>query len=314
MFRTSGSRPKRPSNPSTNAFSAMPPTLPYIPPTPAESIAIFPSAAPTLWAAHKNGYQASSEAIRPVVKQTGPTKQASARPGCQPVRKEPVCVDPAKYTKPFCDFLTNNPTVYHAVAAVAEELKAHGFTKLSERQTWPVLVGGKYYVERNGSSLVAFAVGGGYKLGCGVPMIAGHIDALTARLKPIPKLHNKAGYVQLGVAPYAGALNETWWDRDLGVGGRVLVIEHGKVVSKLVKLDWPIARIPTLAPHFGPKASGPFNKETQMVPIIGLDHSDIDGNEDKRPTIPLGWRGLLYGDSASGSRQDDCSAAWHHRL
>ena len=72
-------------------------------------------------------------------------------------------------------------------------------------------------------------------------MIAGHIDALTARLRPISKKPNKAGYIQLGVAPYAGALNQTWWDRDLGIGGRVIVKhpETGKTSVKLVKLDWP---------------------------------------------------------------------------
>lgn len=70
-------------------------------------------------------------------------------------------------------------------------------------------------------------------------------------------------------------MNSTWWDRDLGVGGRVLVKnpKTGAIESKLVKLDYPIARIPTLAPHFGAAASGPFNKETQMVPIVGLESS-----------------------------------------
>jgi aminopeptidase I len=72
-------------------------------------------------------------------------------------------------------------------------------------------------------------------------------------------------------------MNSTWWDRDLGIGGRVLVKDSsGKIITKLVKLDWPIARIPTLAPHFGQAAAGPFNKETQMAPIIGLDYSDYD--------------------------------------
>lgn len=74
-------------------------------------------------------------------------------------------------------------------------------------------------------------------------MIGGHIDALTARLKPVSNKKTTAGYVQLGVAPYAGALNSTWWDRDLGVGGKVLVRDarSGKTVTKLVKLGWPSA-------------------------------------------------------------------------
>ena len=104
-----------------------------------------------------------------------------------------------------------------------------------------------------------------------VAMAAGHIDALTAKLKPISKKPTSAGYVQLGVAPYAGALNSTWWDRDLGIGGRVIVKTGQSIESRLVKLAWPIARISTLAPHFGSASSGPFNKETQMTPVIGLE-------------------------------------------
>lgn len=148
--------------------------------------------------------------------------------------------DAKAYCKPFCDFLTNCPTVFHAVSAIAADYDAAGFTKLSERDSWKLKKGGKYYVERNGSSLIAFEVGAAYEPGNGVAMLAGHVDALTAKLKPIPKLRSKAGYQMLGVAPYAGALNSTWWDRDLGVAGRVLVKESsGKIVTKLVKLDWP---------------------------------------------------------------------------
>jgi hypothetical protein len=96
---------------------------------------------------------------------------------------------------------------------------------LSERSLWNETLerGGKYYVERNGSSLIAFSVGETYKPGNGVAMIAGHIDAITARLKPISGKKTTAGYIQLGVAPYAGGLNPTWWDRDLSIGGKVLV-------------------------------------------------------------------------------------------
>jgi aminopeptidase I len=204
--------------------------------------------------------------------------------------------DAAKYTKPFTDWMTANPTIFHAVDAVAQDLEKDGYKKLSERDTWELKAGGKYYVARNGTSLIAFAIGEGYAVGNGAAIVAGHIDALTAKLKPIPKLRNKAGYVQLGVAPYAGALSDTWWDRDLGIGGRVLVKENGKVATKLVKLDWPIARIPTLAPHFGAAANGPFNRETQMVPIIGLDNSDLGASsnqdEDWKASV-LGGQGTF---------------------
>ncbi|CAN9204189.1 unnamed protein product [Alternaria alternata] len=211
--------------------------------------------------------------------------------------------DPARYTKPFTDYMTRNPTIFHAVDAVAQDLEKDGYKKLSERDSWELKAGGKYYVERNGSSLIAFAIGDKYASGNGAAILAGHIDALTAKLKPISKLRNKSGYVQLGVAPYAGALSDTWWDRDLGIGGRVLVKENGKIVTKLVKLDWPIARIPTLAPHFGAAANGPFNKETQMVPIMGLDNSDIGSSSNNEEGDSKA--GVLGGEGAFTATQPE---------
>ncbi|KXG50129.1 Peptidase M18, domain 2 [Penicillium griseofulvum] len=207
-------------------------------------------------------------------------------PAALPVRAQQSIADesvrsfrPEDYSKPYCEFMTSNPTIFHAVKSFSEQLEEHGYKYLSERAIWTseLKQGGKFYTTRNGSSLIAFHVGSKYESGNGIAIVAGHVDALTAKLKPVSKLPNKAGFQQLGVAPYAGGLGTTWWDRDLGIGGRVLVRdpETGKVETKLVKLDWPIARVPTLAPHFGSPANGPFNPETQMVPVIGIDNSDL---------------------------------------
>ena len=208
---------------------------------------------------------------------------------------------PDDYAKPFCDFISRNSTVFHAVDNLGKELRSHGFEKLSERTEWKLQRGGKYYVERNGSSMIAFVIGNEYEPGNGAAMLAGHVDALTAKLKPISKVPDRAGYIQLGVAPYAGSFSgPTWWDRDLGIGGRVLVKEsNGKVVTKLVKLDWPIARIPTLAPHFGAAARGPFNLETQMVPIIGLETCGSEQVQDQAGAKSS----LLFGDGTFASTQ-----------
>ncbi|KAI0169543.1 aminopeptidase I zinc metalloprotease-domain-containing protein [Hypoxylon sp. FL1284] len=197
---------------------------------------------------------------------------------------------PEAFTEPFCKFLQENPTVFHAVGYFKDKMTALGYEELPARDDWSgkLKAGGKYFVTRNGTSVIAFKVGKAYKPGNGVAMIAGHIDALATRLKPVSNKPTKAGYLQLGVAPYAGALNETWWDRDLSVGGRVIVRdESGKTSSKLVQLDWPIARIPTLAPHFGVSIMGSKNKETEAVPIIGLDNSDISSS-DAKPLGPAG--------------------------
>ena len=204
------------------------------------------------------------------------------------------------YTNPFLNFITDNPTVFHAVHTLSIRLEDHGFIKLSARQSWndQIKKGGKYFLERNGSSAVAFVIGTNYEPGNGAAVIAAHIDALTTKVKPIPTKSTTAGYVQLGIAPYAGALNKTWWDRDLGIGGRVLVKDSttGKIETKLVKIGHPIARIPTLAPHFGAPASEPHpNPETQMVPIIGLDNSDLTSRKPSitSPSSLLGGAGTF---------------------
>ena len=227
-----------------------------------------------------------------------PSDRSSAPQACRKEKSSPV--DVKSYIQPFLSFISENPTTFHAVATVCRKLESHGFTSLSERDSWTNKLsrGGKYCFTRNGSSVIAFVVGDKYEPGNGVSVIATHIDALTTRVKPIPTLSTKAGYLQLGVAPYAGALNNTWWDRDLGIGGRVLVKDSktGKIETKLVKLGWPIARIPTLAPHFGAAAdlSHP-NKETEMVPIIGLDCASSNGNASDKQQTPnvLGGAGTF---------------------
>ncbi|KAK3684991.1 peptidase M18 [Podospora appendiculata] len=202
-------------------------------------------------------------------------------------------IDPAAFTKPYLEFMTNNPTVFHATEYFKQNLISAGFKELPSRENWAGKLepGGKYFATRNGSSIISFSVGKAYKPGNGVAMIAGHIDALTARLKPTSTKPNNNGYIQLGVAQYAGALNETWWDRDLSIGGRVIVRDPktGTTTVKLAKLDWPIARIPTLAPHFGIGMMGHNNHETEAVPIIGLDNSDLFS--DSTPPEPLGGAG-----------------------
>lgn len=199
-------------------------------------------------------------------------------------------VDVKSFTTPFLKFMTENPTVFHAVDFFSKRLDDSGFTSLSEREIWKLEAGKSYYVKRNGSSLIAFTIGSEYKSGNGCALVGGHVDALAARLKPVSKLPTKAGYVQLGVAPYSGALSDLWLDRDLSIGGRVLVKDKstGKINTKLVKLDWPIARIPSLAVHFGTASRGPFNEETQMVPIIGLETSNPSTKDDAEPLGGVG--------------------------
>jgi aminopeptidase I len=77
-------------------------------------------------------------------------------------------VVPGEYAQPFMDFISENPTVFHAVDYFCERLTRAGFTRLCERDAWMDLEsGGKYFVTRNASSLVAFSIPEDYRAGNG---------------------------------------------------------------------------------------------------------------------------------------------------
>lgn len=102
----------------------------------------------------------------------------------------------------------------------------------------------------------------------------GHVDSPCLKIRPVSK-RQRGGYLQVGCELYGGGLWHTWFDRDLSVAGRVIVRTPGaksEFTSKLVKVDRPILRIPTLAIHLdrGVNDNLKFNKETEFLPILGL--------------------------------------------
>ncbi|PRT55709.1 Vacuolar aminopeptidase 1 [Wickerhamiella sorbophila] len=205
---------------------------------------------------------------------------SSPRKGAQPYDPSLSWED---YATKYLEFTDTAPTVYHAIDYISKGLKDAGFKYLSERESWEERLqpGGKYFTTRNGTAYCAFVIGKSWKPSNGAGIVGTHTDSLASILKPSSKKDQVDGYELLGVAPYAsGGVGPTWWDRDLGIGGRLVVRDGNGVRTKLVRSPHPIARIPTLAPHFGAVANGPFNPETQQVPIVGL----VDENEKLVPT------------------------------
>lgn len=189
----------------------------------------------------------------------------------------------------YIEFTYKCPTIYHVVQYFSEKLTANGFKYISEKASWKDVTPGKYFTIRNGSSIIVFNVGKDWTPAKGIAIIGSHIDSLTVLLKPNSIKSKVDGYDLLGVANYAGSLGDPWWDRDLGIGGRLLFKDsNGCVTQKLVdSTPQPIARIPTLAPHFGTPSQGPFNKETQAVPVVGFSSKEEDPATDDEKSCPL---------------------------
>ncbi|KAJ9134459.1 Aspartyl aminopeptidase [Pleurostoma richardsiae] len=185
---------------------------------------------------------------------------------------------PPKSAHQFVDFVNASPTPYHAVASAVSRLEAAGFTPIKERDNWSSTLrpGGKYYLTRNGSSIVAFAIGAKWKPGNPIAMVGAHTDSPCLRIKPVSKKIN-AGFLQVGVETYGGGIWHSWFDRDLSVAGRVLVEDgEGNFVQKLIKVDKPILRIPTLAIHLHRSQDFSPNMETELFPIAGLVAAELN--------------------------------------
>jgi aminopeptidase I len=205
------------------------------------------------------------------------------------------------YADDYINFTAQNPTTFHVVRYFSQLLESKGFTYLSEKEAWEDLKPGLYYTTRSGTSLGAFAIGKDWVPEYGAGIIGSHIDALATKLKPVSKKSKVDGYELLGVAPYAGALSPAWFDRDLGLAGRVLIkyddkgsASGFKVVSKLINSSpKPIARISTLAPHFGAVADPPYDPETRAIPVIAYSPgSEAEPTESEKKSILYGKHSL----------------------
>ncbi|EIW82401.1 aspartyl aminopeptidase [Coniophora puteana RWD-64-598 SS2] len=191
--------------------------------------------------------------------------------------------------KRFLTFVNASPTPFHAVHNASARLEAAGFQKIRETDDWEKALRpqGKYYFTRNQSALVAFTIPSGWKQGSGVSIVATHVDSPNLKVRPISK-RSKVGYLQVGVETYGGGIWHSWLDRDLSLAGRVIISKgDGNFHSKLVKIDRPLLRIPTLAIHLDRSANDAFklNTETEFVPILGLiadqlNQSRTSTNED----------------------------------
>lgn len=159
------------------------------------------------------------------------------------------------------EFVEKCPSMFHTAFELGCRLEAAGFSRLRENAEWDVVPGGKYYVVRNGSSVLAFAVGEEVTL-CDLrfQLCAAHGDSPALKVKSGCDLHGPGDYSRLDVEVYGGPIDHTWLDRPLGVAGRVMVREGSRVVSRLYDSGRDVALIPNVAIH--------LNREAGRVPEL----------------------------------------------
>ena len=165
-------------------------------------------------------------------------------------------------------FLAASPSRFHAVANFGSALEERGYVRLSEGRAWDVVPGGKYYVTRNGSSLLAFRVPRGDFTGFMIS--ASHSDSPTFRVKENAELSGPDGYIRVNTEGYGGMLCAPWLDRPLTVAGRVLVRVGDAIETRLVYVDRDLLLIPNVAIHMNRDVNSgmKYNQQVDMLPLF----------------------------------------------
>ncbi|MBR5537983.1 MAG: M18 family aminopeptidase [Clostridia bacterium] len=190
--------------------------------------------------------------------------------------------------KDLLKFIGASPSCYHVIGNFEEMLRAHGYTALPEEAKWDIQPGGKYYVTRNGSSVIAFRVPvSSYAMPSaeqypGFLMAAAHSDSPTFKIKENPEHPVLGHYVQLNTEKYGGTLMATWFDRPLSVAGRVLVRTEQGIETRFVDVDEDLLVIPSVAIHMNRNANDgmKYQANVDTYPLFG-DEADAGAFMDE---------------------------------
>ena len=167
----------------------------------------------------------------------------------------------------LCAFLDASHSVYHAQARLREQLEAAGYESLPEYRNWHLRSGGKYYVNRGGSALIAFRIP--EEDPRGFLMSASHADRPCFKVKENFELTGT--YNRMAVERYGGQLLFTWLDRPLSVAGRVAVETDRGIETRLVDIDRDLLLIPNVAIHMNRQVNDGYkwNPAVDTLPLTG---------------------------------------------
>lgn len=168
----------------------------------------------------------------------------------------------------LAEFISASPCNFFAVQSQARALEEAGYQRLLESSSWELKRGGKYYVTRNGSALIAFRLPRVQPKG--FMMVASHSDSPTLRVKPQPDVKS-AECTTLNVEMYGGALLHTWFDKSLSVAGRLVLRDADGIRTQLVNIDRDLLVIPSLAIHMDHEANKgrSLNVQKDLQPLYG---------------------------------------------
>lgn len=171
-------------------------------------------------------------------------------------------------TDALLDFIERSPVSFAAVQTAQSMLEAAGFVRLSFQNTWDLLPGGKYYVTRNGSSLIAFIVP--EKPNGGFMIAASHSDSPCFKLKTESEVAMFDRYLKLNTEGYGGMIMSSWFDRPLSLAGRAIIKNGAAFETRVVTFDRDLCLIPNVCIHFNREINSgyKYNAAVDTLPLL----------------------------------------------
>ncbi|MCM1292616.1 MAG: M18 family aminopeptidase [Bacteroides sp.] len=178
-------------------------------------------------------------------------------------------------------FLDASPVNFLAAKETTRRLDKAGFVGLDQADAWTLKPGGRYYITKNGSAVVAFVCGTkgpelGYKI------ISAHSDSPGFRIKPKAEMKCEGNIVKLNTEVYGGPILYTWFDRPLSIAGRVILRSASPLHpdARTVMFNRPLLTIPHLAIHFNRAVNegNPLSKQKDMLPVIARLNDDMESD------------------------------------
>lgn len=168
-------------------------------------------------------------------------------------------------------FLDTSYTAFHTVANAEAMLAEHGFTKLTLGKDFAIKRGGRYYVTRNDSGIIAFVAGQNNVFN----IVESHTDSPSFKVKGNSVTEGN-GVVRVNTEKYGGGLLYTYFDRPMKIAGRLLCRTENGLQTKLAVSDYNLV-IPSLCIHHNRNANDGFavNAQVDTLPLLGLTGKDI---------------------------------------
>ena len=198
-----------------------------------------------------------------------------------------LSVEAKQQAQDLLDFIDASPSPWHAVKSTITQLEAKGFEPLVENQAWQLKQQGRYYVTRDGASIIAFILGNKPIETTGFRIVGAHTDSPGLQLKP-KAAHANSGVAQVGVEVYGGPILATFTDRDLSLAGRVNVANDNGYTTHLLHLKDSVVRLPNLAIHMNREVNSKglhLDKQTQLPLIFGYAADSKAAQEQLSQTI-----------------------------